>query len=542
MRWLGDRRGGVAIMAALFGGLLCGLAALAVDVGSVALEARKLQGATDLAALSAASDLAHAQAAARATATDNMGAGVVAVVTTGSYLGDRSLAPSKRFSAGPTKPNAVRVQLSRPARLYFGRWILGRDTVDLSRTATAAATQDPPRAVFSIGSRLAALDGGLANQLLSGLTGSTVSLSLMDYRALADADVNLLSFSDALAVKLGVTAGDYAGLLDRKISVGQALGVLEQLAGDHADSALSKLTGPAAGLQIRLGDLIGAQADAASGLAGPLNVNVSAMDLVMAMLEIGGGDRQVALNLATPPGLAEVRLSVAIGERPNHSPWITVTDKATPVIRTAQARLYLRARTAQALSGLAQVNLPVLIELASSEARLDKIECEPARSVTLGVRPGLARASIGAIDESRLHDFTRPLTPAPATLLSVLGLVTLTAKADIEAADTGFTAVRFTDAQITNQTTKTVTSRSLAQGIIVSLLQRMDVDVHIIGLGLGLGGIVQALGALLTPLGPLLDGVINPVLDLLGLKFGQADVTVLGATCPDHTARAVLVG
>jgi len=539
--FLHDRRGGIAIMAAMAGGLLCGLAALTVDLGSVALEGRKLQGAADLAALSAAHDLDRAEAAARATAADNMGAGVVAVVTRGRYVGDRAVTPPNRFTAGPTKPNAVRVQLSRPARLYFGRWILGRETVDLRRTATAATSAEPPRAVFSIGSRLAALDGGLANQLLGGLTGSTVSLSLMDYRALADADVNLLAFSDALAIKLGVTAGDYDGLLDRKVSVGQALGVLEALAGDHADSALSKLIGPASALEIRLGDLIGAEAEARAGLAGPLDVNVSAMDLVMAMLEIGG-DRQAALNITTPPGLAEVKLSLAIGERPNHSPWITVTDKKTPIIRTAQARLYLRARTAQKLSGLAQVNLPVLIELASSEARLERIECDQARSVTLGVRPGLARASIGTIDESRLQDFTRPLTPAPATLLSVLGLVTLTGKADIEAADTGFTAVRFNDAEITAQTLKTVTSRSLAQGIIVSLLQRMEVDVHIIGLGLGLGGIVQALGTLLTPLGPVLDGVVNPVLDLLGLKFGQADVTVHGATCPGDEVRAVLVG
>jgi uncharacterized membrane protein len=61
------------------------------------------------------------------------------------------------------------------------------------------------------------------------------------------------------------------------------------------------------------------------------------------------------------------------------------------------------------LSGLAQVNLPILIELASSEARLDSIACKPSRTVTLGVRPGLAQAHIG--DHRR--DEARRLYPPP---------------------------------------------------------------------------------------------------------------------------------
>jgi hypothetical protein len=54
------------------------------------------------------------------------------------------------------------------------------------------------------------------------------------------------------------------------------------------------------------------------------------------------------------------------------------------------------------------------------------------------VRPGLARADIGTIDETKLDDFTHALTPAPATLLSVAGLVSLTGRATVEAADQGF--------------------------------------------------------------------------------------------------------
>jgi uncharacterized membrane protein len=537
-----DERGGVATIAAISGGVACALAALTVDVGSLALHARNLQGAADLAALSGAMDLSHAEAAARATAWSNTGTGIEVRVTPGRYLADRSLAPAARFTANAVEPNAVQVTLTEQAPLYFGRFILGRNTTALTRTATAAATETPPRAMFSIGSRLAALNGGIANQLLSGLTGSSISLSVMDYDALAQADVNLLGFSDALASELRVKAGDYDSLLDQSIEVGRALSVLRPLVGPQASSALSRLTSAGLNAKIRLRDLIGVEAGANDGLAGGLDASVKALDLVMAMAEIGAGDRQVALNLGVQAGLAELTTSLAIGERPNKSPWLTVTNKGSPIVRTAQVRLYLKARTAQSLMGLAQVNLPILIELASSEARLDALTCTPRRSVTLGVRPGVAKASIGVIDEARLKDFKQSLSPTPATLLSVLGLVSLTGSAQIEAADQGFKPVAFSDAEIKARTTKTVKTTGMINGVIVSLLQRLDVDVHVVGLGLGLGGIVQALGVLLAPLGPVLDAAVNPVLDLLGLSFGEADVTVHGASCPKPGGHVALVG
>lgn len=38
-------------------------------------------------------------------------------------------------------------------------------------------------------------------------------------------------------------------------------------------------------------------------------------------------------------------------------------------------------------------------------------------------------------------------------------------------------------------------------------------------------------------LGTVLDSAISPILDVLGLKLGEADVSVLGLSCPD-TGRA----
>ena len=544
-----DQRGAVAVIAAVAGGLLCIATAVTIDLGMLALHTRRVQGAADLAALSAVRNLSQGEVVVRrassATAEANVApdASLTVSTTLGVYAPDPAKARDQRFTAGGEAPNAARVQVTSRAPLFFSRLLLGKDEVRVMRRATATTGSETPRAMISIGSRLARLDGGVANQVLGGLTGSRVSLDVMDYRRLVELDVNLLGFTEALASDLGVEVGDYDGLLATQVDAGRALRVLERVAGGQDGGALGKLASASVGTKVRLGDLIGVEAQSPDGIREGLDASVSAMDLVMAMLEVGGGDRQIALNLGVPAGLADLKTSLAIGERPNRSPWLTVTANGQPVIRTAQARLSVRARTAQSLSGLARVDLPILIELAASEARLKSLSCDPARAVAVDVRPGLARASIGVVDEARLGDFKTPLAPQRATLLSVLGLVSITGKADVEAADAGFRPLRFDAGDIDNQRTKTMASRGFAGGAVASLLARLDVDVNVIGLGLGLGDLTKALGRLLEPLGPALDGALNPVLDLLGLKLGEADVTVHGLSCPTpRRATPRLVG
>src|SRR5690606_33311360 len=251
-----------------------------------------------------------------------------------------------------------------------------------------------------------------------------------------------------------------------------------------------------------------------------LNADVSALDLIMASLETANGDRQVALDLGARAGLADLDIMLAIGERPNKSPWLTITSKGEPIIRTAQTRIYLKATTAQSLAGLAQVKLPILIEAASSEARLSRINCVGAPSVTVAVRPGVARARIGAIDETKLKNFKASLTSSPATIVSVLNLVTVKAHADVEIADQNWTDVSFNTSEISEQKVKTARSRAFVNGLIISLLQRLEIDVGRGLLGGLIGDLLAPLTQLLTPLGPVLDGVVQPLLDLLGLKLG----------------------
>ncbi|MET4683791.1 putative membrane protein [Brevundimonas faecalis] len=534
--------GGVTIVTAAMAGLFCIVAAVAIDLGSVSLKARQVQGAADLSAMAAAHDLTRADLAARATAQANLTDVQTVNVQKGAYVADPRLAPANRFSPGAATPNAARVQITAPAPLFFGRWILRRETVPVSRTATAAIPSGKPQAMFSIGTRLASVDGGLANALLSGLLGSNVSLTVMDYRNLAGAQVNLLSFSDALATDLGLAAGDYDALLNQEITAGRALKVLEAVAGSDAKSVLSKLTRAPVDAKLKLSELIGVDALSRKGLREALNVDVSAMDMVMATLETANKNRQLAVDAGVRTGIADLDVMVAIGERPNNSAWLTVTDKGEPIIRTTQTRIYLKVTTAQALSGLAQVKLPILVEAAASEAKLARINCDASKTVTLAVRPGVARAQIGVIDETKLKDFKTELVASRATVLNVLSLVKLTAGADLKVSDENWTETAFNKVDIDQKKVKSVQSRGFVNGLIVSLLTRLDADVELGPLAIGLGGLVKALGVLLTPLGPVLDGVVQPLLDLLGVKLGEADVQVLAIQCPSDGHTPKLVG
>lgn len=539
-RWFREEGGAVGIMAAVGGALVCVIAGVVIDVASVAYESRRYQGAADLAALAAAANLAQAQSFAETTARANVPSAVSIVSSTGVYDPNPSLSPEQRFSttvpSGGTA-NAARVTVSGRAPLYFGKLVLGRETVAVSRTGLATLPRREPAASFSIGSRLARLDGGLANQVLSAVTGSSVQLTVMDYNGLADADINLLSFTDALALKAGLGVGDYDGLLDAEVDAGDVLKIVQDLT-DGADSGLQKLVLAAGDLRLRVGDLIGTDLTSTDGVRGALDARVSALDLATTVLEIAGGDRQARLETGVHAGLADVDVWLAIGERPNRSPWLAISRTGEPIIRTAQTRLYLEARTAQTLAGLTQVRLPVLVELASSEAHLTNIRCGAAPQVTLSVRPGVARARIGSIDTTKLNDFKHPLAVQPAVLVSVLGLLTITGSADIEAASAQPTSVVFDQQAITNQAVKTVKSTGFVSGTVSSLVSRLNLSLN----GLDLGGILGLVKPLLVVISPVLDGLVDGLLEVLGLSVGEADVVVHGLSCGSTSVTPVLVG
>ena len=529
--FLKNREGGVSVIAAAFCAALIGLCALAIDLGYVFLQSRKLQGAADLAAMAAVSDLPRAQAAATATALDNgFAPGLGVQVERGVYVADPKTPPRQRFQAGGVAPNAARVTLTSQADLFFGQVIIGQKAIAIRRTATATR---PELATFSIGSRLASLDGGVANSLLSGLVGGEVSLSVMDHNALAAADVDLLTFSEALATEAGVTVARFDDALDLDVTTPQALRALAHALEDGGDiaaaNAARKVAGAAdGGRKLTLSKLLDLGPLGAQDHVSGARVSASAQGLMDAILTLAGEGRQVKLDLgASLPGVADVDLWLAIGERPNQAPWLIVTDNGETIVRTNQMRLYLEAKTSA--FGLAVIKLPVLVEAASAEAKLSSVNCQ-SRDVTLDVKPSVGSAKIGEIDVARLNDFKSPLAVGPAKLVS-LPLIKATGRAEVLLGGVAWQQARFTAAEVAAKKIKTVSTRDLAQGLISSLVSDLDLDVEVLGLGLGVGPITGALTGALEVIAAPLDGLVNTLSDLTGVRLGEADLQVQGTRC-----------
>jgi uncharacterized membrane protein len=545
-----DERGATTIVVALALTCLLSLASLGLNLAAIYLQSRRLQGAADLAALAAAQDIDRAQAAADAAVQANrFSSEVRAQVTLGVYAPLRDIAPASRFTPGASGSNAVRVRLSTRVPLIFGRLLIGRDDFEVVRVATAARAD---MASFSLGSRLASVQDGVANKLLSALAGGDVELSAMDYQALLDCHIGLFDYLDSLRTRLDLHGVSYDQILASDVTARDALGAMadtaEMQGADAAARALRLLSAAASpslpahlDRVFDLGDY-GAQDHVAGGQGA--KIGVRALDLAKAMLLLANGGRQVSTDLsAQAPGLAGVTLSLGIGEPAEGSAWLAVDGSGARTIHTAQSRLYLDAAVAPdlpilKLAGVVSIRAPLLVELASASARLQSADCTSppgSRSASLTVQPSVGHVAIADIDVSRLASFDQPLAENPASLVQ-LAAIKASGKARVDLGGAQWQALRFSEDEVKSHTVKTADTRDLASASLSSLLSNLEVSVDAGGFSLGLGGL--GLGDLDGPLKSAvqdaaapLDGVLDEVTDFLGVHLGQADVTVNGLRC-----------
>jgi uncharacterized membrane protein len=535
-RFISDERGNIAFIAAACMLLVTGCAALGVDVGSVFTDKRRAQSAADLAAIVAASDLTRAPRAAAATvAKNNFPPDSLVAVETGVYKADTSLVPQQRFTVGATPANAVRVTMQTKTPLFFGKVLTGDSTVNLRVTSVASTTQ---LATFAIGSRLASLNGGLLNQLLGQMLGTSLSLSAMDYQALADAKINLFDFMSALATRASLTGVSYDSLLQSNLKVTDIIAAL-QASGvtGTASSALSNLGSSLAGVttKVALGTLIdaGPYGDMTVGQQPKVGVDLAALDLLSATAQLANGTHQIAtsLNLGLP-GIAAVSLQVTVGERPVGSSWITIGQSGASV-HTAQTRILA---TVQLLGSgsVAAVNLPIYVEVAAGTAMLNSVSCgypDIASSTTqLGVSPGIVDAWIGGVTSADMTNFTTKPNPPAATIVD-LGAIKVTGRAHATMANTSPTNVNFSYADIQAQTRKTVNTTSFTSSLTGSLLGDLLLSVQLGPLALPIPGLGPQVVSIISGATGSINTLLNTVLQTLGVGLGQADVWVAGIRC-----------
>ena len=211
-RLLRSRDANVGISAALVMPLVVASMGLGIDYGYLTVQKREMQSTADLAAIAAAANISLAEKAVLnhfsnnglnyAVATpsglmtvdgkvlplSDVGSGKVdgvATLTRGRYVPDPSVDAGQRFVKDATPTDAVQVLLEKKGEIFLAS--LFSAPPDLSVIGTAASSKI---AAFSVGSRLASLNGGLLNSILGQMLGTTISLKVMDYEALIDADID----------------------------------------------------------------------------------------------------------------------------------------------------------------------------------------------------------------------------------------------------------------------------------------------------------------------------------------------------------------
>ncbi|MDP4025557.1 TadG family pilus assembly protein [Methylobacterium sp. NEAU 140] len=543
-----DRRGSVAVLVALGAMLLMGAATVGLDLGTVALARRKAQGAVDLAALSAAARFAQAEPRARLSLADNgYAAGNAVTVATGAYAGDAEVAPADRFKAGAAPGNAVRVALQTSVRTHFAQAVGLPPVVPIRVTATAAQAQF---ASFTLGSGTAALNGGLLNAVLGGMLGAKLSLGVLDYNAILSARVDILRVFDALSTTLGVEVGDYNRLLKMNASVGQIISALRVAMQGETNAApavnalgtlLGNLTGSSAAAApvpiAQVADLGDAAAlTPGSNAAGP---KAGLFDLIADAASLANGQRQVAIDLGTSvAGLLSARITLAVGERRQSSGWAQ-PGSAAATLHTAQTRLLVEVGITAPLN-LGSITLPVYAEIAPARATLRSVTCpstDPSqRRVTVEAQPGLLNLAIADVPRSAIAvGAATPDLTRGAALISLLS-ISVRGQARVSIAPPAPQLLTFTDADITRLTPRSASTTGLTGSLTGSLIQNLTLSLDSQDLVL-----LTLLKPLLLPAiqlatGPL-DGILDTLLRILGIRVGYAEVTVDGTRCD----QAVLV-
>lgn len=564
-RLAGCRRGNITISFALsFPVVLCAMA-LGIDYGMLTLQKRELQSAADLASIAATGSIASPEKAVLAYFKDNgldlaikVGDRLLThdgyeafsrkaafedrdgyvTIERGRYVPDPAREVAARFEAGAQPGDAARVTIREAGKLYFAKSF----TSTIPEISASGMSAVQKAAAFSVGSRLASLNGGVINGLLGSLLGTTVNLDVMDYRALVAADVSLLKVIDLLASDIGLTAGTYSDVLSTRIGYPQLLGAIGKAPGlSPAVAAVVKgleKTVNKTKISLKLGDMLslGPLAEKPIGLGDTLSVKTDVFGLVNAAAVAGNGDSQVSFDLgAVLPGVIEVKVNLAIGAPPVQPPSLAVGMPGS-IVRTAQTRLSLVLETGGVtdLLGL-KVRLPVYVEAAYAEGRLAAIRCSGGGasngSVDVEAVPGVAEITVGDVDTSAFAHFGTKPRAVRAELVSS-PLLKITALAAANTGNLTPKTLTFSAADIASGKVRTVSSRNTLTALVGSLLGDLELKVDILGLPLLVPkALTGTLAAVLTTLTAPLDSLLYNLLGTLGVRIGEVDVRANGVLC-----------
>ncbi|TSD56573.1 hypothetical protein FFI97_020380 [Variovorax sp. KBS0712] len=564
-------RGSILINTAIAMSLIV-ITLIGVELGYLFFVKREIQKATDLAALAGAQMISSADGC-----TDAKTAAKLSANGTGATDTKRNLPPVfslvdediecgrwspdkatvDHFEIATTELNAVRVTIKRtPISLlpFF--------EADRTIQSKAVAANDPI-ASFSLGTGLASLNEGVANQLLNALlgTGNKISLKLVDYQGLAKAQVRLLDLISAIP-----NVGTVDELLNTPIKLNDLMLAMVQALGNSNALAVQALnsiiSANVKSVEIKLGDLLKVTTPSREGAA---NAAINVLDLLTTTAQIANGKNLVKLGSTIDLGAlakADVQLvvieppSIAIGPAGKDANGNWRTQAHSAAVRLLLDVKLVDTNEIPGLSWLVKVTLlrlPIYLEVAQGHGRLSSIKCASTLAdcrVDIEAKPGLASICIAGVSDALMSNTTTPINcsampPTMISEISALGIPVLQVYAKVpvqaETPDTSYQKLTFNGVIGDTDDVQTVNSNAVGSVLSNTLSNFTDgtkwtlTTVLLGALPLPLGGILSPLLSfvlsILSPLFGLLDAIIVPLLNLLGVQLGYSDVRFLSLLC-----------
>jgi len=504
-------------------------AALGIDLGFLAHEARIDQKVADLAALDSVRALPlDPTSAAQLSATRNGFPYGSAGYSLDVKWGPTKTGPWSSLPADLAAANAVQVSAKSPHTNFFPFVSDGQ-----SKTRKAvAATSD--KAQFSVGSKLATLnptDNTVLNRTLTAILGTTptINLTVLGYQGLAGGSVSL---ADLVAADPGLGTPDslLTGTFTVRRLAQATLTALNNKAagGDTAAAAAATPLGTFAStinstLMVRLGDILNIEqpADPAS-VAASTQFNV--FDLITGAGEAGMFDGTNAVTIPNLTlgiaGLVSETMKLTVIEPPKISAfgpslYNTTTGTWATTASTAQVKLELTSHiivgTCDLLSTCVDLTMPLKVSAAKATGSLTAIRC-PTGSTTRQADVEVVTAGANATADNVLTakllgvDLLPPLSLV-STNVAVAGGTT--------APPLTFTGPPFpTPIQSTSATGAGLATATQSQLTLLGFIP------------------VGPVLSLLSPVTSAIDTqILAPVFNALGLSVGGADVQTLRIEC-----------
>ena len=534
----GDRRGVTSVYFAASAVAMLALTGLVIDTGNIFSARRHLQGTTDMAAIAAATNLPSATPAADANALINAyTAADISDIELGIYTPNPALPPSARFQPSSlATANAARVTMTHPQALFFGNVFALAGNAAVAQNTQSIMTQgiavNQNIADFSVGTTVAAFNGGVVNGVLGAAVGGNVSLSAIDYQSLVNANVDLFGVAHALAVQEGQVGGTYAQAFAGTVPLETFLAALVNAAPGSANAVQELASQASPNTTVDLSRLVGFGPFANVSLSDPkpnVTATASALSLVQGALQLGGSAHLINFTIgANVPGVLGATGMMSLGEPPVNSTVIAVGQTGSTV-HTSQIRLYLNVSLLGA--GIAPVvQMPLYLEIGYGTASLASLSCQAldgtSTHATLNVTPGLVNGWIGSVTPAQMLNYTQEPTPGPALLVN-LGVVTVTGAANATVGNLTPTPVNFSYTDIQNKAVKTTDTTDYLGSLLTNLATHTTVTVN----GIGLPGLPQAVtGVLQAGVSPV-DQLLGTVLQTMGVSVGAASSWIDGARC-----------